>query len=373
MAAKHSKSAATGGDRLRRDEAIMEKLGIHHKPLNTSDTWPLHLRNTFESIKSLGSREYQSYDENQPAQHSTVAWRREIKLRAKQLSDTAQRLFKECPSELTWRLELEKLVDARFRLKTEWYASSSIIAVQLLTISSPLCSDARHSARMWRSEIEVLTECNGPITIDLESRRNRRVPCQCDDKVYTGLNPLFSNRADQAFSYESHLIPSQDVKSLTKRRPDRVYGIRETRNFKEALGKVLDDTNKSSIAAVLHTIDPDTEEMLIRDFIQATPYNRCGEPLLFPFLMMEAKSEEGGGFSKSAIQTSLPIWSLLKGQERLSELGTHFDELGGPLVWYIAYLGEKWSISGCCTTVERGLPVYVRLNIIILDVYTNLI
>jgi hypothetical protein len=131
MAAKSSKSAATEEDRLRRDEALMRKLGIHHEPQNTSDTWPLHLRKTFQSIETLGSIRYQTYDENTPTPHGTVAWRREIKLRAKQLSDTAQRLLKESPSELTWRLELEKLVDARFRLKTEWYVPFRAIAEHL--------------------------------------------------------------------------------------------------------------------------------------------------------------------------------------------------------------------------------------------------
>jgi hypothetical protein len=120
MAMKSTKSAATEEDRLRRDEAFMRKLGISHKPQNTSDTWPLHLRKTFQNIETLGSIKYQLYDESTPAMHGTVAWRQDIKLRAKKLSDVAQRLLKECPSELTWRLELEKLVDARFDMKTEW-------------------------------------------------------------------------------------------------------------------------------------------------------------------------------------------------------------------------------------------------------------
>jgi hypothetical protein len=91
-----------------------------------SDTWPLHLRNTFRSIDTLGYIRYLSYDDEIPAPHSTSAWRREIKLRAKQISDTANRLYHEKPSQLTWRLELEKLVDARFCLRTEWYELSDM-------------------------------------------------------------------------------------------------------------------------------------------------------------------------------------------------------------------------------------------------------
>jgi hypothetical protein len=75
--------------------------------------------------------------------------------------------------------------------------------------------------------------------------------------------------------------------------------------------------------------------------------------------MMEAKSEEGGGFSKCGIQTSLPIWSLVKSQERLSDIGATLDELGGPLVWYFAYIGDEWRVSGCCIATESSQITYV--------------
>ena len=123
---KESKTKMTEEDRLRRDEELMNSLKIFHRTENTPDTWPLHLRNTFRSIDTLGHIRYLSYDDEIPAPHSTSAWRREIKLRAKQISDTADRLYHEKPSELTWRLELEKLVDARFCLRTEWYELSNM-------------------------------------------------------------------------------------------------------------------------------------------------------------------------------------------------------------------------------------------------------
>lgn len=126
---------------------------------------------------------------------------------------------------------------------------------------------------------------------------------------------------------------------------------------------MLDDTNENSTTEVIDLIDSDAEEMLVRDLIQATPFHRRGEPLLFPFLTMEAKSEEGGGFSRCGIQTSLPIWSLLKSQGKLSELGAPLNELAGPLVWYIAYIGDDWRVSGCCITEERGQQNYVGENI----------
>lgn len=98
----------------------MTKLRISHHSDTTSESWPTHLKNTFRQIDNLGQFRYEYYDDDTPAQHSTAAWRREIKLRAKQISDTARRLLGDKSSELTWRLELEGLVDARFSLRTEW-------------------------------------------------------------------------------------------------------------------------------------------------------------------------------------------------------------------------------------------------------------
>jgi hypothetical protein len=119
------KTNMTEEDRLRRDEALMKSLKIFHKTESTPDNWPLHHTNTLQSIDTLGHFRYLSYNAEAPAPHSTSAWRREIKSRAKQISDIAERLYNENPSELTWRLELETLVDARFCLRTEWYVSSN--------------------------------------------------------------------------------------------------------------------------------------------------------------------------------------------------------------------------------------------------------
>ena len=83
---KDPKTHMTEEDRLRRDEALMNSLKIFHKPENTSDTWPLHLTNTLQSIDTLGHFRYLSYDDEAPAPHSTSTWRREIKSRAKQIS-----------------------------------------------------------------------------------------------------------------------------------------------------------------------------------------------------------------------------------------------------------------------------------------------
>lgn len=108
---KALKTNTTEEDRLRRDEALMKRLRIFHEPETTSEEWPSYHKNTFQSVVTLGSFKYHTYNEL-PNDHCTSAWRQATKLRAKQLSDTSRRLLKEKPSELTWRLEVEKLVDA---------------------------------------------------------------------------------------------------------------------------------------------------------------------------------------------------------------------------------------------------------------------
>lgn len=110
----------TEKDRLRRDKTLMDRLLIFHKPESTSDAWPEHLRNTFQTVQNLRNFRYESYDDDVLPQHSTSAWRLDTKLRAKELSDVACRLLNENPTELKWRLETEGFIDARFRKNTTW-------------------------------------------------------------------------------------------------------------------------------------------------------------------------------------------------------------------------------------------------------------
>lgn len=206
-------------------------------------------------------------------------------------------------------------------------------------------------------------------------RRKVRRPCSCENIEYPGLNPLFSNRADQPFSYDVYLNESEQSennkkrkkgkgKELPERKPDRVYGLRQTVAFEDLLNKpagiVQDKVAGDCIATSISAADlSNNEERLVRNLVQASPFHRRGDPLLFPFLILEAKVEEGRGFTNCGVQTSLPIWTLLQGQEQLTELGGPWDELGGPLVWYIAYLGDNWRISGCFIANDKGQKSYV--------------
>jgi hypothetical protein len=66
--------------------------------------------------------------------------------------------------------------------------------------------------------------------------------------------------------------------------------------------------------------------------------------VLYPFLIIEAKSEKGGtGFESIETQTAFPIRTLLKLQKDLSiASGISLK----PLVWFLANQGDKWVFYG---------------------------
>lgn len=128
----------------------------------------------------------------------------------------------------------------------------------------------------------MVTEYDGPITKELGLRRERRVPCQCFTNTYSGLNPLFSNRADQEFSYDPHFTKdrmnrehgnnsSSSNIQLPKRRPDRLYGLRQTEHLEACLGSpakdVLDGTGEQAVADLMQAVDGNSEALLVRNFI----------------------------------------------------------------------------------------------------------
>lgn len=229
-------------------------------------------------------------------------------------------------------------------------SSSAPLTLQALAkIYSPTCR-----GRLWRSELEVCTESDGPITASLEERRGERTPCKCRSSKYSGLNLLFSDKADEFIVYNPWLLPGPGPPELPKRKPDRVYGLRQTPNFSQRLSTPVTLLREFAKAETLKAISEvsasEAGDLLVEDILQAAPFNSIGDPLLFPFLVIEAKSEEGRGFHSCGIQTALPLWALLKLQDRLQTLTRPMSELGGPLVWYIAYRGDDWRVSAFCGT-----------------------
>jgi hypothetical protein len=75
----------------------------------------------------------------------------------------------------------------------------------------------------------------------------------------------------------------------------------------------------------------------------STVLNHKGNALLFPFLVIEAKSRNGASFDACNTQTALPIMKRLRIQEDLQAKSQIKLEYGGPLLWYVAYRGRTVS------------------------------
>jgi hypothetical protein len=92
---------------------------------------------------------------------------------------------------------------------------------------------------------------------------------------------------------------------LPKQEPDRVYGLQATNNIEKLLSTPLPSTI-------------DDSDLTLGDAIRSSPFKDGVAPLLFPFLILEAKSEKSSnGFNDIQTQTAFPILALLKLQEDL--------------------------------------------------------
>jgi hypothetical protein len=73
--------------------------------------------------------------------------------------------------------------------------------------------------------------------------------------------------------------------------------------------------------------------------------------IVLPFLVLEAKRDNGPGFSDIQYQTAFPIRRLLRAQTNLRECDSSSEP---SLVWFFAYQGEQWRLYAC---VEDGQKV----------------
>ncbi|KAG7421592.1 hypothetical protein Forpe1208_v000127 [Fusarium oxysporum f. sp. rapae] len=131
----------------------------------------------------------------------------------------------------------------------------------------------------------------------LRARQSRRQPCKCNRTggapalLDNGISPIFDDRAEQGIACSPELLldlPKREVK------PDRVYGLQTTKRFNRLLELVPD--------------------------IRSNPFKPDGEPLIFPFLVIEARSEKAGySFSDIQLQTGFAIRKLLMIQHELGE------------------------------------------------------
>lgn len=134
------------------------------------------------------------------------------------------------------------------------------------------------------------------------------------------LNRIFDYRADEL------IIHGGEAQfDLRPRKPDRVYGLQQTKNFDRTMRKISN--------AIQDRVAGATDVTKSRSHIEFTPFEERKRPLMFPFLISEAKTERGDSFDACERQTAFPIWKLLRLQDELQiRAQQSLSEQGGPLV-----------------------------------------
>lgn len=148
-----------------------------------------------------------------------------------------------------------------------------------------------------------------------------------------GLNPIFSYRVDERVHHGDDV-----TKRLGKsEEPDRVYGLRQTRNIENLLydGVKRKFQDNRAIELQVH------EVLGLRQ-----PLTQTGDRLLFPFLVLEAKSASSScSWHRIQLQTAFSIRTFLHTQNLLrAATGRHLKRHLDPLVWFLANRGEDWRL-----------------------------
>ncbi|KAJ6035894.1 hypothetical protein N7540_000173 [Penicillium herquei] len=164
-----------------------------------------------------------------------------------------------------------------------------------------------------------------------------------------GINILFSDRAEARIKHDPPIQISLDPpKFKNSERVDRIYGLRHTENFR----LLLDSSDKRYI---------ETTNISLRESITCSPLSSGGgEPLLFPFIIIEAKSSKGRSRAETHMQSAFCIQRLLKIQRDL------FDATGDEgiqweaeqLIWYIATRGEQWDLYAGFVDIDQSIMRY---------------
>lgn len=151
---------------------------------------------------------------------------------------------------------------------------------------------------------------------------------------------------------EQVIYEDEDVE-LPTQRPDRIVGLRETNKM-----RILLDQPPRLLS--------ESDARNIRDLITHSPFKRQQNPLLFPFLALEAKSDSAPmSFHAMQMQTAFPIRRLLNLQRDLQLRSASREDEPQPLVWFLGYKGNDWKLYGCYISMNaQAQPTYVSPSFI---------
>lgn len=164
-----------------------------------------------------------------------------------------------------------------------------------------------------------------------------------------GLNPIFENHAEKAIEYTKEM--KRDLRRR-EQRPDRIIGLYQTRTIE----RLLEKPDRR------HAFSPKTVGQTIR----TTPFRKDRKNVVFPFLVIEAKSETSqSSFSDIDMQTAFVIRELVALQEQLERAASglgHAKWDAAPLVWYISYRGEQWRLHAAFPRPQGDVGAVVRCS-----------
>ncbi|GFF56211.1 hypothetical protein IFM58399_10261 [Aspergillus lentulus] len=296
-----------------------DELGIEFLGPVERARWPQTHERLFADVHKLGRRTYDNFVESISIDSIEKPWRNLVRRRADRLRKLADYAWEERKNESSWRFAVENEIMHRFSVE----------------VACPKCRN-----RLWESEIPAATGGDLMLVESLQTRRQKRKPCRCpptwgQNQYDSGINMLFSDRAEEKIRHDPPLpVTSQPEKRKHYEKPDRVYGLKQTDNFK----LLLDSDDKRGATT--------TSSLSLRETIEVSPFQPEGKPLLYPFLIIEAKSSKGADRAEVNMQTAFVIRRLLNVQLDLKlATGEETQWESGPLVWFLAWRGEIWDLS----------------------------
>ncbi|KAL4795052.1 hypothetical protein BDV19DRAFT_180057 [Aspergillus venezuelensis] len=299
--------------------------------------WPEAHHRLFEDIQKLGEQKHSTFNESISVDSIEKPWRRQTKQRAARLAARSRMSRSERKNEAGWRFTIEPEVLHRFTVE----------------VTCPRCR-----SRLWQSEIEAAVQSSEPFAESLENRRRNRRPCQCFyQSGYSsgheyGVNMLFSDRAQATIKLEKPIpIKTKRKNDQVSEEPDRVYGLRETESFRKVLNLVARQGAS------------DGSLRRLRESLETCPFVDESEPLLFPFLLLEAKSGKNGDMAAIEMQSCFSIQRLLKLQYNLQHSVRNSPASLNPLVWFLVCIGERWTVSACFVDYSDDSVKWLIVNL----------
>ncbi|KAL4878167.1 hypothetical protein BJY04DRAFT_209403 [Aspergillus karnatakaensis] len=228
--------------------------------------WPPKYTSIFGIVRDMEKIQYDEYSSRGAAGgHARLIHLSKMSNNVEMLVSEAHSLRSSFANEETWRLKTEHLVLKRFDMEVD-------------------CHVCRN--RRWISDFHAVPTCEASAA-RLQSMRQRRLLCQCEEHVRAKLLMLAHHR------------------------PDRVLGLGRTHELEQLLA-----ANPSILSTVLGE-DADMD-------------------LYFPFLVIEAKSEKNTvGFESIERQTVFPIRAMLGLQRSLqAATGVQLDPMRVIDLWH---------------------------------------